>query len=191
MGGYYVPLIQGEMEGFKIGLTSDLMLWEHTRRLDYSKHEGEWLVGYGFGFQIGKNIRKLVKDNSEPKNVETNTKAILFLQNRIYNYGKFHEKLQVYLENISNWNQKQLQKEVVENTKKLLSEKKLQRGLNNVYDYYKEKYALVAQMHFYTLLKKLSNLRHSKQQKKITSEAYLSIKFEIQNELDDWLLNHS
>ncbi|NHN24326.1 hypothetical protein FIA58_001450 [Flavobacterium jejuense] len=189
--GEYIPLIKGEMEGFKIGLTSDLILWEHTKSLDYSKYHGEWLVGYGFGFQIGKNIRIQVKNNSGPKNFETNIKSILFLQNRIYNYGKFHDKLQIYLQNISNWNQILLQKETIENTKKLLSEKKLQRSLNNVYNYYKENYALVAQMHFYVLLKKLSDARHSKQQKKITSEAYLNKKFEIQNKLEDWLTNKS
>ena len=187
MGGYYTPLIQGEMEGFKIGLTSDLILWEHTRSLDYSKYEGEWLVGYGFGFQLGKNIRLQVIANSEPKNLDTNIKAILFLQNRIYNYGKFHDKLQVYLQHLSNWNEIQIPKQVIENSEKFLSEKKLQRSLDNIYNYYKENYALVTQMHFYTVLKKLSDVRHSKQKKKITSETYLKMKLEIEAELKSWL----
>jgi len=44
-------------------------------------------------------------------------------------------------------------------------------------------------MHFYVLLKKLSDIRHSKQQKKITSKEYLNKKVEIQNEFEDWLIN--
>lgn len=189
MGGYYVPLIQGEMEGFKIGLTSDLILWEHTRRLDYSKYEGEWLVGYGFGFQIGKNIRQQVKDNSEPNIIETNIKAILFLQDRIYNYGKFHDKLKVYLQHFSNWNEFQLPKQVIKNSEYLLTQEKLQRSIDNVYHYYRENYALVAQMHFYGLLKKLTDIRHSKQQKKLTPEEYLKMKLKIKDKLKDWLKN--
>lgn len=187
MGGYYVPLVQGEIEGFKIGITSDIMLWEHLRSLDYSKHEGEWLVGYGFGFQLGKNIRQQIKDNSIPKEFETKIKGILFLQNRIYNYGKFHDKLKVYLQHLSNWNEIQVPKQVIEKSKKLLSEKKLQRSLDNIYNHYKGNYALVTQMDFYVVLKKLSDVRHSKQKKKITSEEYLRIKLEIENELKDWL----
>lgn len=187
--GEYAPLIQGEIEGFKKGLSSNLILWEHIRSFDYSKHTGEWLVGYGVGFEKSQNIRQQIKNISKEETFENNIKATLFLQNRIYNYGDFHKELKIYLQNISKWNEIRIQKEAIENTKKLLSQEKLQRSLNHIYNYYKENYALVTQMHFYVLLKKLSDLRHSKQNKKITSDSYLALKLEIQNEFEDWLVN--
>ena len=187
MGGMYFPNIAGEIEGIKNGIATDSIDWKSIHAKGYAKYNKQWLVGYGVGFEKGQNIRTQIKGLSQPETFDTNIKAILFLQNRIYNYGKFHDKLQVYLQHLSNWNEIQIPKQVIENSEKFLSEKKLQRSLDNIYNYYKENYALVTQMHFYTVLKKLSDVRHSKQKKKITSETYLKMKLEIEAELKSWL----
>lgn len=187
MGGYYIPLIQGEIYGFQIGLLTDLMLWEHTRKLDYSKRKGEWLVGYGVGFTKGQNIRNQIKEHSIIENLDSNTRAVLFLQKRIFNYGDFQKELNVYLKNIKNWHVSKIENNSIINANKLLLENKLQRSLDFIANYYTENFKLVTLMKFYPLQNQLSIIRMAKQKQEIDNESYLVQKQEIQSKFEKWL----
>lgn len=189
MGGYYIPLIQGEIYGFKIGLLTDFMLWEHTRKLDYTKRKGEWLVGYGVGFAKGQNIRNYIKENSKEENFEIHIKAVLFLQKQIPNYGNFKNKLDEYIKNIDNWQHSKIELTTISQANQLLLEGKLQRSLNLISDYYKSNYMLITQMSFYLLENQLSKIRVAKQKQEIDSRNYLIQKAEIETKLKNWLLS--
>ena|GEM_PF-3880539 len=51
-------MVEGEISGYKVGIYTDLILWEHCQALDLEKLDREYLIGFGVGFTKGQSARK-------------------------------------------------------------------------------------------------------------------------------------
>ena len=186
MGGTYAPVIKGEIQGLKIGIDTDLILWEHTRKLDYKELEGEWLVGFGVGFNKGQIIRKKLKKKGNEKTLNLRVKATLYLLKDI-SYVKFEKELKSYLKNIQNWESKHLTKDIITESQSLLRKDKLQRALMKIKEFYRDEKVLIAMMQYSHLPTRLSKLRFNKQCNDITKDTYLLEKQKIKVDLERWI----
>ena len=184
--GSYAPIVKGEIEGLKIGLDTDLILWEHTRTLEYDKLEGEWLVGFGVGFNKGQTIRKKLAENANDKTLKKRVSSILFLLVEIP-YSEFETVLLNNLENLESWGTERLTKEIVSEVESLIEQDKLQRALTQIKIFYENQKKLIALMNYSKLPSELSKLRESKQHNEINNVVYLLKKQKIKFELKRWI----
>ncbi|AXT59249.1 hypothetical protein D1816_02420 [Aquimarina sp. AD10] len=184
--GLYAPIVKGEIEGLKIGLDTNLILWEHTRTLEYDKLKGEWLVGFGVGFNKGQTIRKKLTENVNDKILKKRVSSILFLLAEIP-YSEFETVLLNNLENLKNWESEHLTKEIVSEVESLIEQDKLQQALTQIKVFYQNQKALTALMNYSQLPNELSKLRQSKQRNEINNEVYLLEKQKIKFDLKKWI----
>ncbi|WP_459210854.1 hypothetical protein [Aquimarina rhabdastrellae] len=189
--GLYAPIIKGEIEGFKIGLDTDLILYEHARLLEYDKLGGEWLIGFGVGFNKGQNIRKKLIKNTDGDSVilEKRIKAILFLLDETV-YSQFEDMLSESLKNISSWESQKLKSNVLVEVRSLIQQDKLQQALMTIKEFYHKQKVLIALMNYSTLEKSLSSLRQRNRRNEINNEVYLLEKKKIKKYLEKWVKNN-
>ena len=184
--GLYAPIIKGEIEGLKIGLDSDLILWEHTQKLEYEKLQGEWLVGFGVGFNKGQTIRKKLRKKADDKTLNERVKTTLYLLEDL-SYKEFETILKDNLKNVQNWESKHLTKDIITEAESLLHKDKLQRALLKIKEFYRNEKVLTAMMHYSHFPARLNKLRLNKQRDKITKNTYLLEKQKIKSDLKKWI----
>lgn len=188
--GIYAPIIYGEIEGLKIGIDTDLILWEHTRNLDYDKLEGEWLIGYGVGFNKGQNLRSILLTHTTNEVIDEEINAILFLLESV-SYADFEPLLLKYLENIKNWRSKKITPHVVSEVESFIARNKLQRALQVVTHFYETHRNLIALIEYSELSDKLYSIRQNKQLNKIESDDYLEQNQRVKLDLQNWIKNNT
>ncbi|MEO1033562.1 MAG: hypothetical protein AAFX55_19400 [Bacteroidota bacterium] len=184
--GLYAPIIKGEIEGLKIGINTDLILREHTRNLQYEKLEGEWLIGFGVGFNKGQIIRSKLKEKAGETTLNERVKAVLYLLEDV-SYDKFEIDFRTYLKNVENWESKHLSKNIIIEVKSLIKIDKLQRALMKIKEFYQKEKALTAMMQYSHFPNRLSRLRQDKQRDNITGRTYLLEKQKIKLDLERWI----
>lgn len=187
--GLYAPMIKGEKEGMKIGLDSDLDLWQITKGFDYEKLEGEWLLGYGVGFVKGQCLRNKIRRSTSKVTFSESIRSVLVFH-EMHCYNIFVSSIDSYIEHIDNWNCKKMTCIVEQEIQALLELNKLQQALHTLADYYKNNFVLNVVFDFDRISKQLKQLRRSKQYKQISTKQYLDGKSKILIDLKHWLVNY-
>lgn len=184
--GEYAPIIIGEIEGLKIGLNTDLDLWQLTRNFEYGKLQGEWLVGFGVGFTKGQRFRNQIRKNASLEIFSERISAVLvFIE--VNCYSIFVSSIDSYIENIDKWNCKKLTPAVLLEIQTLLESNKMQQALQTLVDYYEKNFMLIDLMKFEKIARRLKELRKQKQHKQITTIQYTDIKQQIVTDLKQWI----
>ncbi|WP_163398814.1 hypothetical protein [Flavobacterium fluviatile] len=184
--GQYAPIILGEIEGLKIGLDTDINLWELTQTFEYEKLEEEWLIGFGVGFTKGQRLRNQIRKNVSSEIFSERIHAVLKLL-EMNCYSIFTASIDSYIAHIDNWNNKNLPYTVILKTEALLASNKIQQALQTIVDYYEKNFMLIDLMNFEKITRQLKELRRYKQQKRITVLQYSDIKQQIAANLKQWI----
>lgn len=192
MGGKYIPLIEGEIYGFEIGIDTELILWEHTRKLDYEKLEGEYLVGIGVGFTKAQQVRVCLKEHHKNLTFEEKLTLYKFLVEKyLKDYQTFINISKDFLANIDHWKVTKTPIEVCEEVEYFLHQENLQRALDSIDKYNYEKYRLKLITEYEEIKFLLPNLRSRKQRQEIDTITYQKEKAEIKQKLQEWLRQRS
>lgn len=186
--GRYADIVLGEVAGTKVGLTSDLMLWEHSRKMNLEESGSEYLIGFGVGFTKGQGYRKQLRERlgNEPL-LKDAVDALLWQlkENKDWNFQKFDNNVGIWLSNMVNWSVAELDISTYEQSREYLKKNMLQRALDIVLNYYIENHRLIAWRSYEVLHKELHKVRHRKQRGQLMdSKAELN---EISNRLAEWL----
>lgn len=186
MGGFYHPICQGEIEGYKCGLKSSQTIYDHVKDLDFSQKYTEYWIGFGFGYAKGKSVRELLeKDNSCELTFEEKTDCYLYLYCRQLDCKM--NLTESYLKNLTEWNKSVTPIDIVEKSVDLLNKNKIQRAIQQLFDYYKSTFQLKNLIEMDKLLQELSNLRRKKRNNNQSEEHYTPE--EIRRKLQEWLYN--
>ena len=149
--GKYAPIIYGEIAGLKKGVSTDLMLREHTKELDNDSLDGEYLVGFGIGFTKGQIIREKLRKTKTDLQFDIKLDLLSkFLEKNdgFPAYSEFHKKVNSYLDNQNNWDESQISENLFKSTIELIDKKLYKRALDNISDYYNDNYFLKAFLEF-------------------------------------------
>ena len=165
MGGMNHPIYQGEIDGRKIGLEIDLSLFSFIRKseLDLKKFSRDYWIGFGAGYQEGQTIRNSFKKMTVKLSLEEYVDCCqyLFLKTQMCN-----TTTQDYFDNIENWDKLAIDDEVCQKSLKLLASEKIQKGLNEIFEFYKANFRLKAMREVDNLLEDLKKLRNKKKKEK-------------------------
>lgn len=188
MSEKYIPLIRGEVYGLKIGIDTELNLWEHSKKLDYDKLDKEYLIGIGVGFTKAQQIREKLKQNNENLSFENKVRYFkYFIQKHASRYASFHKESNKFLEHIDNWDKDEIPVEVSSEVQMLLKEHKIQRAVDRIYNFNYEEYRLKSVTEFDNIKSLLPKLREQNKKGEITLERYNRGKVEIKNQLEEWI----
>lgn len=187
--GLYAPIVKGEIEGIKIGLDTELNLWQLTKHFEYEKMDGEWLLVYGVGFAKGQSLRSQIRRNTSEASFSESIRSVLVFH-EMHCYNIFISSIDSYVEHIDNWNFKKMTCIVEQEIQALLELNKLQQALHTLADYYKNNFVLNAVLEFNRISKQIKQLRRSKQYKQISTKQYLDGKSTILIDLKHWLVRY-
>jgi hypothetical protein len=187
-GRKYIPLIEGEIYGFKIGIDTKINLWEHSRELNYDKLKGEYLIGIGVGFTKAQQIRELIKEKNENLLFEEKLELFKFLIDKCGDdYVEFTTLSKEFLKNIDNWGRVEIPSEIIRKTVLLVAKKRLQRALDKINKFNHEEFRLKLIIEYREINSLLPDLRTRKKRGIINTEEYQQEKIRIESKLLDWL----
>lgn len=178
MGGMLYSTTEGVMYGIIAGLENSEDISQHvikngTDNLEipdsYTKPvEVEYYIGYGTGYEQGQNLRKLLKnDISNPMSLEDKVSCLSFL---LREQRSCRQNLtQSFVDNIKFWGIDEVPSSVKEEIQGLLQGFKVQQAVDQLISHYKKNFQLKSLKKFYSVYKKLKEIR---QQKK-TNKKYL------------------
>ena len=188
MGGKYIPLIKGEIYGLQIGIDTEMNLWEHSRKLDFEKLGGEYLIGIGVGFTKAQQIRERLRETEEDLSFEERLKLYKYLiETHGGRYGEFMEMSRHFVENVNNWGNKIMPREIAEKVFHHLKNQKIQRAVDEINTFNYENYRLELITQYKEIKNLLPKLREAKQKGQIDSIEYRKRKAEIESRLMDWV----
>lgn len=182
------PNILGEIEGLKKGIDTDLMLWEHVRKMDTKKLDAEYLVGFGVGFEKSQNIRRQIESNKSELSFEE--KLELFkrvINEHVDNYLYYARWSNDLLGKIDNWGDSKLPKAIVNKSLDFLDKKLIQRAIDNIYYHYYGNQNLKAVFEFGKIKQVLIDIREQKKRQKIDVLESQKRKIELENQLREWI----
>jgi hypothetical protein len=187
MGGIFDPIIQGQIDGRKNGLQTDLSisLFVQKSGFDLAAFSNDYWIGFGSGYTEGQHLRNNFKKISGKLLFEEYISCCqyLFLKTQACRISPQH-----YLDNTDNWYKLEIEYTVCKKTFKFIEENKTQRALNEIFEFYKTNFRLKALKDFDILVQDLKNLRSIKKKDKqfnISEE-----KTKIICNLKEWLYIH-
>lgn len=180
----YHPIAQGEIDGRKDGLQSDLDLFSFVLNadLDFNEFRGDYWIGFGAGYAAGQTLRNQFKKYTAKATLEEYIDwcQYLFVKTQICRTSP-----QDYLDNVKNWDQLQIDYAVCEKSLKWLANHQLQRALHEIVAFYKTNFRLKALREIDPLLEGLKNLRTRKKKEK--NDDISAGKAEIVLALKSWI----
>ncbi len=216
MGGWIITKEQDQIEGVKLGLTSNFSLSDLTvnsevkdqidlgignlialeqNRVDRFKIEHkkkksiEFCLGFDYGFDEGRRIRLIIENTKY--NGLTVQENIDYCEYLISKQG-MHYREEVhnnFLQNIENWGITTLPIEICQMVLKLLDERKIQRALIETHLFYEKEFKLKGSKEIKLLIRELRAVRIKKRENSSfnTSEG----KNEIEFKLRTWIKQNS
>jgi len=185
----YIPLIKGEIHGLKIGIDTELNLWEHSRKLNYDEIEGEYLIGIGVGFTKAQQIREILNQKKTDLTFEEKVKLYKYLiLKHAKRYGEFKEISDNFVEHLDNWGKAEIPNQIEMEVYQLLNEEKIQRAIDRIYDFNYDEFRLKSIAEFEEIKSLLPELREKKKRGKINSNESEKEKIEIENLLREWIV---
>lgn len=184
----FIPLVEGEIQGYKTGIDTDWILWEHIRHFDYQKQEGEYWVGFGVGFTKAQQARTILLTKN--KSLSYNKKQLLYrhvMDLYLDDFIRFYKYAEEYLKNIEKWGLRSIPKSVCREVDELLRLKKLQRAIETIYVFNHREHRLESIMEYQEIMKVLPTLRKLKKSGKIDSTESENRKRQLENQLRQWI----
>ena len=102
-------------------------------------------------------------------------------------YDTFKESSNKFIENIDEWDKEEIPKEICNEVKNLLKEKKIQRAIDRIYEFNYEQFRLKSIIEYQKMTILLPQLRDKKRKGEINSEDSKRGKIEIENHLINWI----
>lgn len=198
MGGEYLPQTRGKIDGRKIGLKNDITIVQYNlnpeneiRDLKLPKPYGpstemQYHIGFDKGYLEGQKLRILLKNNIE-NNMSSDEKiaccGYLLSKQEICRTNV----LEIYIQNIKYWDTSILPSEIAKTAQKFLIEKKIQRAIDEIYNYYNEHYNLKGLKEFDEIFQHIKDIRN---QKKINKNFNSNKELEkLESKIQNWI-NH-
>lgn len=191
MGGKYADIIQGEIEGLKTGINTDIKLWKYCQGLKSEDYSRDYFVGIGVGFTKAQYIRDRLREENLSMSFERKLDLFRYLLanhwNRLDKWAKLSAK---FIKNINHWGDEKIPNRVVEGVNQLLRSGKTQRALDGMLSVLYEESRLELLVGFDKIRVLLPQLRGRKRRKEIDSEEYLREKIKITEKLVQWMERH-
>lgn len=188
MGGIFHPLVQGQIDGRTKGLQVDLYLFAFIQKtdVDFTKFDHEYCIGFGAGYTEGQQLRNQLKKLQGTLLFEEYIACCtyLFLKTQYCRISPQH-----YLEHIDKWHRLDIDYTVAQNVFNYINDNKIQKALNEIFEFYKTDFRLKALKDFDILLQNLKNLRTQKKQ-----DMHFDVsagKTKIVSDLKAWLHLHA
>lgn len=186
MGIAFHPIVQGEIDGEKDGLISDLSIFEFAQGFAFEKFSSDYWIGFGAGYIKGQAIRTRLKMNDSPLSFDEKIACCQYLFSKII-ICKI--KSEHYLENIQNWDNFKIDLCIAQTALRFLESRKIQRAVDEIFSFYKENFRLKALKEFDRLYQDLKNIRNEK--RKLNNYDTSKAKAKIELDLYEWLNKNS
>ncbi|WP_299189376.1 hypothetical protein [uncultured Aquimarina sp.] len=192
MGGMFHPTSMGIIDGRIIGLNNSVDITrfiinnglKEIKMPDHYTLPGtEYYIGFGTGYELGQIMRKLLeKDTTSKMPLSKKIDCLSFLLKK-QEGCRLILSTDSFLDNIKCWDELNISKTIVNDIQSLLKENKVQRAVNKILIYLKDRFYLKASIEFYPIYEKLLNLRQKKKKNKdfVITEELEKIKIEIQS----------
>lgn len=163
MGGMPFPSAQGEIDGRMNGLKSDLSIDEVSRPMKYGKFHSQYWRGFDIGYEKGQALRNDMRKLRGALSFEEYIECCEFLFSKTQ-YCRTSPK--EYLDHIEHWDQFGIDSKVCQESLKFLVEHKVQRALNEIFEFYKTNFRMKALRELDILVQDLKVLRNRKKKEK-------------------------
>ncbi|UII26729.1 hypothetical protein LVD15_26110 [Fulvivirga maritima] len=189
MGGMLHPTTKGKLDGQIEGLNSSgditsYVLNKGQHKLSQYNSQSGYLVGFGAGFENGQKLRTTLKEDVSCKlPFSEKVKCLSFLLEQ--QLGFREDYTQIFIDNLSRWEETDVANNIKSKTKSLLQENKIQRSVDTLILHFKEHYQLKSLMEFYPVYDKLKRLRKEKKHNKAYS-IYAELEA-LKNEIKLWV----
>jgi hypothetical protein len=188
MGGMLPPLLLGQREAIKIGLQSELRLYDHAKTLNFEELDGNYLLGYGIGFEKGQRLREHLA--STDIDIDLDEKArLIAARHELYwlNFDKFVVTSLEFSDNQREWANFRLPPELRETSSRLLQANKLQQALDKVREFYEGERRLIALADFEEISSELKKTREGLAKGEISTDDGRHARVRIKVLLENWL----
>ena len=184
----FIPLIEGEIFGFRIGIKTDLLLWEHCQQLAMEKMDNEYLVGIGVGFTKAQSVRIQLKKKNNKLTFERKQELYEFIVNKyLEEFIRFYEISNGYLDHIELWGERGIPLKICNEVDSLLGDGKIQRAIDKVNRFYTEQFRLEGLIAFQDVYTSLGKLREKKKKGEISTGEYAIKRQKIELSLRSWI----
>lgn len=191
--GIYHPTAQGIIDGRIIGIKNSLSMVEYIVKNDvksievpsyYAPPQTEYFIGFGTGYEQGQKIRELLRNDMHDK---------LSFDEKIACFSYLLDKQKLcnvnltrsYLENTKYWHITNIPSSTVKKAHMLLDQNKLQRAIEEIFEYYKNNFQLKSLKEFDEIVQKLKDLR---QNKRVHKKTNITVRLEqIKKEVREWI----
>lgn len=155
------------------------------------RERNDYLIGYVIGVEKSRYYRQKIILLGKKLSFQKNIILFKFLIDR-YAYGRFDIISNSFIQNINNWHNEKISLETLNDIKALLLERRLQRTIDCLYEFYFENYCLSSMIEVYRIKSSLTELRLKKSKGIIVnSEDYSKEKTVIQSKLTEWINRQS
>ncbi|AXT49450.1 hypothetical protein D1818_00930 [Aquimarina sp. BL5] len=191
MGGMFHPTSKGIVDGRIKGLNNSVditrfMIDNGLNELKmpeyYTLPGTEYYIGFGTGYELGQKLRDLLENDTTCKMpLDEKIECLSFLLKK-QEGCRLILSTDSFLDNIKHWDEFNISKTVINDIQNLLKENKIQRAINKILIYLKDRFYLKTSMEFYPIYEKLINLREEKKKDEefVITEELEKIKMEIQ-----------
>ena len=163
MGGMHHPSIQGEIDGRLKGLKSDLSIDEVPQSVKFGKFHTHYWRGFDIGYTEGQALRNDMRKLTGALSFEEYIECCEFLFLKTQNCRTSPKE---YLDHIEHWDKWGIDYKVCQASLKFLVDHKAQRGLNEIFEFYKTNFRLKALRELDILIQDLKVLRNRKKKDK-------------------------
>ena len=186
MGFCYDTISLGYFDGFDIALDSDMDIYNYVRKVDLGAKAPEYYIGFGSGFDKGKEKRNLLSELNIGISLTDKIKYYKYLiqKERYPPQKKFSD---TYLHHAQSWTKRNIPEDIKLQSKDLLAKGNLQRAIQTILIFCRENYFLVAWIELENFYIELDNIRIDKRNGEILSDDAIESKKDISGRLIEWM----